>query len=82
MDCSFLEAVLIIFDYLKRHACVCVFGSLHWDHLRVQSSQFAWRGMLMDTDRHWLSMPHIYRIIDALGYTKMNTCVGFGNLDR
>lgn len=34
--------------------------------------KFAWRGILVDTDRHWLSLPHLYRIIDSLGYAKMN----------
>ena len=29
--------------------------------------KFAWRGILIDTDRHWLSLRDIYRIIDALG---------------
>jgi hypothetical protein len=34
--------------------------------------KFAWRGILIDTDRHWLSLRDIYRIIDALGYAKLN----------
>jgi len=34
--------------------------------------KFAWRGILIDTDRHWLSLRHIYRIIDALGLAKLN----------
>lgn len=33
--------------------------------------KFAWRGILIDTDRHWLSLHHIYRIIESLGYAKM-----------
>jgi N-acetyl-beta-hexosaminidase len=34
--------------------------------------KFAWRGILIDTDRHWLSIKQIRRIIDALGMTKLN----------
>jgi hypothetical protein len=34
--------------------------------------KFAWRGILIDTDRHWLSLHHIFRIIDAMGYAKLN----------
>ena len=33
--------------------------------------KFAWRGILIDTDRHWLSLHHIMRIVDSLGYAKM-----------
>ena len=33
---------------------------------------FAWRGLLIDTDRHWLSLPAIRSIIDAMGLAKMN----------
>lgn len=35
--------------------------------------KFAWRGILVDTSRHWLSLYHLYRIIDSLGYAKLNT---------
>lgn len=38
----------------------------------ADAPKFAWRGILIDTDRHWLSLPHIYRIIDAMGYAKLN----------
>ena len=34
--------------------------------------KFAWRGILIDTDRHWLSLHTIMRIIDALGMAKLN----------
>ena len=34
--------------------------------------KFAWRGILIDTDRHWLSLHTIQRIIDALGMAKLN----------
>jgi hexosaminidase len=34
--------------------------------------KFAWRGILIDTDRHWLSLPTIMQIIDALTYAKLN----------
>jgi len=34
--------------------------------------KFSWRGILIDTDRHWLSLPTIYLIIDSLTYSKMN----------
>ena len=35
--------------------------------------KFAWRGMLIDTDRHWLSLHHIFRIIDSMTFAKMNS---------
>ncbi len=35
--------------------------------------RFAWRGILIDTDRHWQSLPHIYKVIDSIVMTKMNT---------
>lgn len=35
--------------------------------------RFAWRGVLIDTDRHWQSLPHIYKVIDSIVMTKMNT---------
>ena len=38
----------------------------------ADAPKFAWRGILIDTDRHWLSLRDIYRIIDALGYAKLN----------
>jgi hypothetical protein len=38
----------------------------------TDAPKFAWRGILIDTDRHWLSLHHIYRIIDSLGMAKMN----------
>jgi hexosaminidase len=34
--------------------------------------KFAWRGILIDTDRHWLSLHTIFRIIDSMGMAKMN----------
>ena len=34
--------------------------------------KFAWRGILIDTDRHWLSLHTIERIVDAIAMTKMN----------
>jgi hypothetical protein len=38
--------------------------------------KFAWRGILVDTDRHWLSLRSLYDIIDSLTYAKMNVLVG------
>jgi len=35
--------------------------------------RFSWRGVLIDTDRHFLPLDTIYTIIDAITYTKMNT---------
>jgi N-acetyl-beta-hexosaminidase len=37
----------------------------------VDYPKFAWRGFLIDTDRHWLSIPTLYSIIDSLTYTKV-----------
>lgn len=34
--------------------------------------KFPWRGILVDSDRHWLSPRELRRIIDALGYAKLN----------
>jgi len=33
---------------------------------------FAWRGMLIDTDRHWLSRAALYDIVDSLTFAKLN----------
>jgi len=38
----------------------------------ADAPKFAWRGILIDTDRHWLSLPAIKNIIDGLTYAKMN----------
>ena len=38
----------------------------------TDAPKFAWRGILIDTDRHWLSLHTIQRIIDALGLAKLN----------
>lgn len=38
----------------------------------ADAPKFAWRGILIDTDRHWLSLKHIFNIIDGLTYTKLN----------
>jgi hexosaminidase len=39
----------------------------------ADAPKFSWRGILMDTDRHWLSLTTIYSVIDSLTYSKMNT---------
>ena len=38
----------------------------------TDAPKFAWRGILIDTDRHWLSLPAIKGIVDSLTYAKMN----------
>jgi len=35
--------------------------------------KFPWRGLMVDTSRHWLTLPALYTIIDALTYAKLNT---------
>jgi hexosaminidase len=35
--------------------------------------RFAWRGLLIDSARHYLSIDTIYRTIDAMSYSKLNT---------
>eukprot|EP01103_Thecamoeba_quadrilineata_P000432 TRINITY_DN1036_c0_g1_i2.p1 TRINITY_DN1036_c0_g1~~TRINITY_DN1036_c0_g1_i2.p1 ORF type:complete len:454 (-),score=70.64 TRINITY_DN1036_c0_g1_i2:369-1730(-) len=37
------------------------------------SPRFPWRGLLIDSSRHFLSPSTIYRTIDALSYSKFNT---------
>lgn len=39
----------------------------------TDTPRFAWRGLLMDTARHYLHPSTIYRTIDALSYSKFNT---------
>ena len=43
--------------------------------------KFAWRGILIDTDRHWLSLSHIMRIIDSLGYAKVCSYLTTGTIN-
>jgi len=38
----------------------------------ADAPKFTWRGILIDTDRHWLSLRTIRAIIDSLTYAKMN----------
>ena len=37
--------------------------------------KFAWRGILVDTDRHWLSLHHLQRVIEGLAMSKLNVLV-------
>ncbi|KAL0484177.1 hexosaminidase [Acrasis kona] len=38
----------------------------------VDSPRFSWRGLLVDTSRHYISVPKMRQIIDSLTYIKMN----------
>jgi hexosaminidase len=35
--------------------------------------RFPWRGLLLDTARHYISIPTLRRTIDVLSWNKMNT---------
>ena len=38
----------------------------------VDAPKFAWRGVLIDTDRHWHSLASLRSIIDGMSYAKLN----------
>ena len=38
----------------------------------TDSPRFAWRGFLVDTSRHYLSVQKLMEIVDALSYSKFN----------
>jgi hexosaminidase len=35
--------------------------------------RFSWRGLLLDSSRHWLPVQTILETLDAMSYSKMNT---------
>jgi hexosaminidase len=39
----------------------------------VDSPRFPWRGLLIDTSRHWLPVESILDVIRAMSYSKLNT---------
>ena len=62
---TFSQAVRFDFDagqYAVRAAPLAI----------ADAPKFAWRGILIDSDRHWLSLPAVKNIIDGLTYAKMN----------
>lgn len=65
--CTMLNLQAIRFDFNARVYAVNNVPIVVHDQPR-----FAWRGLLIETDRHWLSLHHIRRIIDAMGYVKLN----------
>ena len=38
----------------------------------VDAPKFAWRGLLLDTDRHWQSLPSIHAVLDGMAAAKLN----------
>ena len=38
----------------------------------TDAPRFAWRGILVDTDRHWLSVRTLKAVVDSMGFSKLN----------
>lgn len=38
----------------------------------TDSPAYAWRGLMIDTARHYLSMKHLYALVDSMTYAKLN----------
>jgi len=38
----------------------------------TDAPRFGWRGVLVDSDRHWLSASALRSVVDSMGYSKLN----------
>ena len=57
---------LVIFNYTNLYYNT-------WDAVIVDKPRFGHRGIMIDTSRHFLSVPVIKSVIDSLAYAKFNT---------